>query len=77
MRCMPYLSSYSEMQAYNSTSTEVSGISATGNQMKSNKMLLDAFRRIQETVASVLDEAEDKSLVRRQAGRGNSPEWLS
>ncbi|RNL52067.1 mycothiol transferase [Arthrobacter oryzae] len=44
--------------------------------MKSNGMLLDAFGRIHETVAAVLDGAAVESLVRRPAGTGNSMAWL-
>jgi hypothetical protein len=44
--------------------------------MKSNKLLLDAFGRIRETVADTLEGADDESLVRRPAGSGNPIAWL-
>ena len=44
--------------------------------MKSNELLLDAFSRIREIVAAVLDGIDDQALVRRPGGRGNSVAWL-
>jgi hypothetical protein len=44
--------------------------------MKSNDLLLDAFGRIHETVAAVLEGADGGSLVHRPAGSGNSIAWL-
>ena len=44
--------------------------------MKSNELLLDAFGRIQETVARTLDGVDGETLVRRPAGNGNSMAWL-
>jgi hypothetical protein len=44
--------------------------------MKSNKLLLDAFGRIRETVADTLEGVDDESLVRRPAGSGNPIAWL-
>ena len=44
--------------------------------MKSNELLLDAFARIRETVASTLDGVDDAALLRRPSGTGNSIAWL-
>jgi hypothetical protein len=44
--------------------------------MRSNELLLDAFDRIRETVAAVLDGADDEILLRRPSGNGNSVAWL-
>ncbi|MBT2531512.1 DUF664 domain-containing protein [Arthrobacter sp. ISL-48] len=44
--------------------------------MKSNELLLDAFGRISETVATTLEGVDDESLIRRPAGSGNSIAWL-
>ncbi len=44
--------------------------------MKSNELLLDAFRRIRETVEATLEGLDDGSLVRRPVGTGNSIAWL-
>ncbi|MET3172535.1 UNVERIFIED_ORG: hypothetical protein ABIB52_000359 [Arthrobacter sp. UYCu721] len=44
--------------------------------MKSNELVLDAFRRIRETVEATLVGLDDGSLARRPAGTGNSIAWL-
>lgn len=44
--------------------------------MKSNELLLDAFGRIHETVAAILDGVGEEALLRRPAGSGNSIAWL-
>jgi hypothetical protein len=44
--------------------------------MKSNELLLDAFTRIHEVVASTLEGVDDGDIVRRPAGTGNSIAWL-
>lgn len=44
--------------------------------MKSNKLLLDAFGRVRETVAETLAGMDDDALARRPAGKGNSIAWL-
>ena len=44
--------------------------------MKSSELLLDAFRRIRETVEATLEGLDDGSLARRPAGNGNSIAWL-
>lgn len=44
--------------------------------MKSNELLLDAFGRIHETVAAVLEGVDGQALIRRPAGSGNSIAWL-
>ena len=44
--------------------------------MKSNELLLDAFGRIRETVETVLDGMDERSLTRRPGGTGNSIAWL-
>lgn len=44
--------------------------------MKSNELLLDAFGRIHETVAAILNGVGEEALLRRPAGSGNSIAWL-
>ncbi len=44
--------------------------------MESNGLLLDAFGRIRETVEATLEGLDDRALVRRPAGTGNSIAWL-
>jgi hypothetical protein len=44
--------------------------------MKSNELLLDAFRRIRETVEATLEGLDDGFLAVRPAGTGNSIAWL-
>lgn len=44
--------------------------------MESNDLLLDAFGRIRETVAAVLDGIDGQALVHRPGGNGNSIAWL-
>lgn len=44
--------------------------------MKSNELLLDAFGRIRDTVATTLEGLDDEYLVRRPSGSGNSIAWL-
>lgn len=44
--------------------------------MKSNELLLDAFTRIHEVVASTLEGIDGGDLVRRPAAIGNSIAWL-
>jgi hypothetical protein len=48
----------------------------SGDAMKSNELLLDAFARIRETVAETLDGVGDDALLRRPARTGNSIAWL-
>ena len=44
--------------------------------MEATQLLLDAFGRIRETVAAVLDGVDAGALSRRPAGNGNSIAWL-
>ncbi|MBT2512978.1 DinB family protein [Arthrobacter sp. ISL-30] len=44
--------------------------------MKSSELLLDAYGRIHETVAEVLEGIDNQVLIRRPAGNGNSIAWL-
>lgn len=44
--------------------------------MKANELLLDAFGRIREAVAAVVEGTDDEALTRRPTGNGNSIAWL-